>query len=118
MVGDRPELLTEGEALCLLRSWGLTAEGAWQVLRKRARRHDGGNGLSDCYTAAEVARVAEPYRVAPTLAAEADTERGARIEAERVTLEFGSKSARRLDSGRRPITESPLFGGEPQESLW
>lgn len=41
-----------------------------------------------------------------------------RFDAARVTLEFGQKSARRLDSGRVPITESPLFGGSAQSSLF
>jgi hypothetical protein len=35
-----------------------------------------------------------------------------RIDAERATLALGSKSALRFDSGKRPIEESPLFGGE------
>jgi hypothetical protein len=52
------------------------------------------------------------------LKGQADTEREARIEAERVTLEFAQKSTRRLDAGRRPIEESPLFGGDAQASLF
>jgi hypothetical protein len=54
----------------------------------------------------------------PPLAGEADTERGARLDAERVTLEFRTKSTRRLDSGRKPITEAPLFGGPAQFNLF
>ena len=62
--------------------------------------------------------MAEPYRPAPELSGEADTGRAGRIDAERVTLEFGSKSARRLDAGRRPMSEAPLFGGAAQGELW
>lgn len=47
-----------------------------------------------------------------------DLERGSRIEAERVTLEFASRSTRRVDVGRRPITEAPLFGGPRQGNLF
>ena len=54
----------------------------------------------------------------PPIAGQADVERGSRLDAERVTLEFGSKSTRKIDAGRRPIDESPLFGGEKQESLF
>ena len=55
---------------------------------------------------------------APPIAGAADPEYQTRIDAERVTAEFGSKSRRRLDAGRKPITESPLFGGEAQLSLF
>jgi hypothetical protein len=48
----------------------------------------------------------------------ADTERETRIEAERVTLEFAQKSTRKLDAGKRPMSDSPLFGGEAQASLF
>jgi hypothetical protein len=47
-----------------------------------------------------------------------DPEHVSRIEAQRVTLEFGSRSRRRVDAGRRPIEESPLFGGPAQEDLF
>lgn len=45
-------------------------------------------------------------------------EQEARIEGERLTLEFGTRSTRRLDAGARPIEESPLFGGEAQGGLF
>jgi hypothetical protein len=48
----------------------------------------------------------------------ADTEYRTKIDAERVTAEFASASQRRLDRGKKPITESPLFGGEAQYSLF
>jgi hypothetical protein len=49
---------------------------------------------------------------------EADVEREARLDAERVGLEFRQKSAKRLDAGRKPIEESPLFGGPAQGDLF
>ena len=54
----------------------------------------------------------------PPIAGAADTERESKLDASRVTLEFGSKSTKRLDSGRFPISHSPLFGGNPQENLF
>jgi len=48
-----------------------------------------------------------------TLKGTADTERESRLDAERVTLEFAQKSTR-----KKPMTESPLFGGEAQGSLF
>jgi hypothetical protein len=65
---------------------------------------------------AHLAEIGEPLE--SSLAAVADMEYSTRIDADRVTLEFGSKSARRLDSGKRPITDSPLFGGPAQGDLW
>lgn len=41
-----------------------------------------------------------------------------RIEAERLTLEFRTKSTRRLDAGKAPMSESPLFGGSAQKELF
>jgi hypothetical protein len=41
-----------------------------------------------------------------------------RIEAERLTLALASRSERKLDRGKKPIEEAPLFGGPPQESLF
>jgi hypothetical protein len=46
--------------------------------------------------------------VAPPIACQADREYESRIDAERVTAEFKTKSTRRLDAGRKPITESLL----------
>lgn len=54
----------------------------------------------------------------PPIAGEADTERESRFDAARVTLEFGQKSTRRMDAGRKPISESPLFGGTAQEEMF
>src|SRR5438309_1289532 len=47
-------------------------------------------------------------------AGEGDPEREAKLDAERVTLEFRQKSAQQFDRGKRPINESPLFDGEAQ----
>lgn len=55
---------------------------------------------------------------APPIAGAADVEFKSRIDAEAVTAEFATKSARRLDAGRAPITDSPLFGGPAQGSLF
>jgi hypothetical protein len=55
---------------------------------------------------------------APPIAGVADPEFEPRLDAQRVTLEFATKSTRRLDTGRRPITESPLFGGPAQRELF
>jgi hypothetical protein len=55
---------------------------------------------------------------APPIAATADLERESKLDAERVTLQFRQASTRRLDAGRRPITESPLFGGPAQTELF
>lgn len=57
-------------------------------------------------------------RGAPPIAGTADTEYESRIDAERCTAEFGTKSTRRLDAGRKPIEDSPLFGGERQMGLF
>jgi hypothetical protein len=40
-----------------------------------------------------------------------DPEFQSRIDAERCTRELATKSTKRVDSGKRPIEESPLFGG-------
>lgn len=47
-----------------------------------------------------------------------DLEYSSRLDAERVTLEFRTKSTRRLDAGKLPIEESPLFGGPAQRELF
>ena len=54
----------------------------------------------------------------PPIAAEADPEREAKLDAERVTLEFRTASRRRLDAGSEPITDSPLFGGPAQGEMF
>ena len=46
-----------------------------------------------------------------------DAERESRLDAQRVTLEFASASAKPLDAGRKSIEDSPLFGGERQGRL-
>ena len=48
----------------------------------------------------------------------ADTEYKTRIEAERCTREFAQPSTRRLDAGKEPIDQSPLFGGAKQQTLF
>jgi hypothetical protein len=56
--------------------------------------------------------------IKPPIAGEADPERGAKLEAERATLEYRQKSTKRIDAGRVPIEESPLFGGRAQGNLF
>ncbi len=51
------------------------------------------------------------------LQAVADPEYQTRIDAERCTLEFSRGKGKRLDSGKEPITDSPLFGGNRQGML-
>lgn len=53
-----------------------------------------------------------------TIGAHADLEASAVLEAERCTLEFGSRNPRRVDAGRQPMDESPLFGGPRQKDLF
>lgn len=68
----------------------------------------------------------EPWRIdprrdapaAPPIAGGADPERETRLDAERATLEFGSRSTKKLDGGQLPIEESPLFGGRAQAGLF
>jgi hypothetical protein len=55
---------------------------------------------------------------ADALHGSADPEHGSRLDAERVTAEFATKSARRVDAGRKPITDSPLFGGPSQGEMF
>jgi hypothetical protein len=50
--------------------------------------------------------------------AKADPEFQTRLDAERVTLEFATRSRRRLDAGKMPIEESPLFGGAAQWEMF
>jgi len=54
----------------------------------------------------------------PPIAGTADPERESKFDAARVTLEFAQKSTRKLDAGRQPITDSPLFGGPSQSTLF
>jgi len=54
----------------------------------------------------------------PPIAGTADPEYQPRIDAARVTVEFGNKSQRRLDRGRKPITDAPIFGGPAQMELF
>ena len=72
----------------------------------------------DDYELEQVSGPARKVAIAPPLAGQADTERGARLDAERVTTEWRNKSTRRLDGGRRSIEDSPLFGGERQDTLF
>lgn len=55
---------------------------------------------------------------APPIAGEADLEWESRIEAERLTWELKQKSTRRIDAGKQPIEDSPLFGGPAQGGLF
>jgi hypothetical protein len=71
---------------------------------------------SELFTDAE--RITRAERLKPEIAGTADVEREARFDAARVTLEFGQKSARRLDSGRDLMSNSPLFGGPAQGGLF
>jgi hypothetical protein len=41
-----------------------------------------------------------------------------RLDAARLTAELNSPSQRRLDSGKRLMSESPLFGGDSQLDLF
>lgn len=59
-----------------------------------------------------------PTTGAPPIPGAADVEYSTRLDAARVTLQFGVKSTKRLDAGRRSIEDSPLFGGERQSSLF
>jgi hypothetical protein len=59
-----------------------------------------------------------PFRIPPPIVAIPDPEHASRLDAERVTLELRTRSTRRLDAGRQPITESPLFGGPAQRELF
>jgi hypothetical protein len=54
----------------------------------------------------------------PPIPGAADLEYQTRLAADQVTTEFATKSARRLDAGKRPIAESPLFGGDAQFPLF
>ena len=63
-------------------------------------------------------REALPKPLQPPIAGEADPEYQTRIHADQTTAEFGARSARPLDGGRKPITDSPLFGGPAQGNLF
>jgi len=52
------------------------------------------------------------------LKSDTTSEYQARLDADRLTLELGQKSKRRIDEGRASIEESPLFGGEAQNRLF
>ncbi len=54
---------------------------------------------------------------ATSLLSDPDTERPAKLDAERVTLQFAQRSSRRFDAGRESIEDSPLFGGPRQITL-
>ena len=54
----------------------------------------------------------------PPIAGSADVERESKLAAERVSLEFRQRSQKRLDAGRVPILESPLFDGPAQGDLF
>ena len=54
----------------------------------------------------------------PIPASDVDTERTAKLDAERVTWEFSTRSTRRIDAGKESIEDSPLFGGPRQGGLF
>lgn len=58
------------------------------------------------------------FRSAPPIAGKSDLEFDSRLEAQRVTLQFGQRSNRRLDVARLPMAESPLFGGRAQKEMF
>ena len=61
---------------------------------------------------------AAPSEIAEALRGEADREYQTRLEAERCTLEFATAMPRNIDAGRRPIADSPMFGGPRQFGLF
>jgi hypothetical protein len=60
----------------------------------------------------------QPQMEAPPITGAADTERETKLDAKRVTLEFRTASRRRVDAGREPIADSPLFGGPAQGEMF
>ncbi len=52
------------------------------------------------------------------MASQSDREYLTRLSADRVTAEWRTKSARKLDGGTSPITDSELFGGPAQGGLF
>lgn len=46
------------------------------------------------------------------------TQQAREIEGQRLTLEFATPSTKRIDSGRKSIEDSPLFGGDRQGSMF
>lgn len=55
----------------------------------------------------------------PPIPSAADPEYAARLDAKRCTLEFSQPlPAGRLDRGQLPIEQAPLFGRNPQVSLF
>lgn len=101
----------------------LTEDGARRVLDKRYRPIDYGEQplrylISDIMDIQKHYPTATNATDAPPIAGAADQEYKTRIAADQVTAEFATKSARRLDSGRKSFEDSPLMGGERQMSLW
>jgi hypothetical protein len=79
--------------------------------------HCGGlqHSTADCLLKKhEAAREADRRAISAT----SDPEYRSRIEAQRVTLEMRSKSTRRIDGGKQPIEDGPLFGGPRQGNLF
>lgn len=83
---------------------------------------DGGIRYEVCECGAsrriEPNRPAPPWHACSLCTSDADPERAAKLDAERVTLEFRTKSKRRLDAGKKEIEDSPLFGGSRQKGLF
>jgi len=111
-----PAELSKEDAIELLCSGNMTPDFAAALLNKRVRPIDYGE-IPPRYRTADVLLAGRPYNLTP-LVGKADKEYATRIDAERVTAEFNTRSAKHLDSGKRPITEAPLFGGPAQEELF
>ena len=54
----------------------------------------------------------------PPMIGSADLSYLPRLESARVTAEWRTRSARKLDTGRMPMDESPIFGGRKQQELF
>lgn len=54
----------------------------------------------------------------PNIPGQSDPEYQTRIDADRATAQWKTASSRKLDSGKEPITDSPLFGGPAQGGLF
>ena len=70
------------------------------------------------FAAGDVGQSALFANTTPPIAGSADVERESRLAAERVSLEFRQRSTRKLDAGKVPILESPLFDGRAQGDLF
>ena len=76
-------------------------------LRRRAKKGSPDERQGGLFSAAE-----EAVRGKATQRFKAET------SGKQLSAEFGTKSAKRLDRGKKPIADAPLFGGEPQIDLF